>query len=132
MVYTESAQVPWMMIAAAAPSQHFATGIAVAFPRSPMMSAQIAWELAQNTQGRFRLGLGSQVKAHIERRYAAHGDRPAPQMRDYLDQWWDSRERPATQTSPLQRPLRPVYGRFFRNRVQPPLAERQKHYIPGA
>lgn len=87
MVYTESGQVPWMMIAAAAlaaPSLHFATGIAVAFPRSPMISAQVAWELAQNTQGRFRLGLGSQVKPHIERRYATHWDKPAPQMRDYL------------------------------------------------
>lgn len=87
MVFTESGQTPWMAITAAAlaaPSLHFATGIAVAFPRSPMISAQIAWELAQNTRGRFRLGLGSQVKAHIERRYAATWDRPAPQMRDYL------------------------------------------------
>jgi probable F420-dependent oxidoreductase len=49
-----------------------------------MMSAQIAWELARNTGGRFRLGLGSQVKAHIERRYASTWDRPAPQRRDYL------------------------------------------------
>ena len=87
MVFTESGQVPWMSITAAAlaaPSLHFATGIAVAFPRSPMIAAQVAWELAQNTEGRFRLGLGSQVKAHIERRYAATWDRPAPQMRDYL------------------------------------------------
>ncbi|MFW6094368.1 MAG: TIGR03617 family F420-dependent LLM class oxidoreductase [Pseudomonadota bacterium] len=87
LVYTESGQVPWMMITAAAlaaPSLHFATGISVAFPRSPMISAQIAWELAQNTGGRFRLGLGSQVKPHIERRYSATWDRPAPQMRDYL------------------------------------------------
>ncbi len=87
MVFTESGQVPWMMIAAAAqaaPALHFATGIAVAFPRSPMMSAQIAWEMAQNTEGRFRLGLGSQVKPHIERRYASAWHKPAPQMRDYL------------------------------------------------
>ncbi len=87
MLMTEGSQVPWMMIAAAAtaaPTLHFCTGIAVAFPRSPMMSAQIAWELARNTQGRFRLGLGSQVKAHITRRYASQFDRPAPQMKDYL------------------------------------------------
>ncbi len=87
MLFTESGQVPWMMIAAAAmaaPRLSFSTGIAVAFPRSPMMSAQIAWELAQNTEGRFRLGLGSQVQAHIERRYATHWDKPAPQMRDYV------------------------------------------------
>ncbi len=87
MLFTESGQVPWMMIAAAAmaaPSLQFSTGIAVAFPRSPMMSAQIAWELAQNTGGRFRLGLGSQVKGHIQRRYSAIWDKPAPQMRDYV------------------------------------------------
>ena len=87
MLFTETSQVPWMMIAAAAqaaPSLEFSTGIAVAFPRSPMVSAQIAWELAGNTGGRFRLGLGSQVKAHIMRRYAADFDRPAARMRDYV------------------------------------------------
>ncbi len=87
MLFTEGAQVPWMNIAAAslaAPKLHFSTGIAIAFARSPMISAQIAWELAQNTKGRFRLGLGSQVKAHIERRYASPFDKPAPQMKDYL------------------------------------------------
>ncbi len=87
MLFTETAQVPWMMIAAAAtaaPGLDFSTGIAVAFPRSPMISAQIAWELALNTQGRFRLGLGSQVKGHVIRRYSSPFDKPAPQMRDYV------------------------------------------------
>ena len=72
ILFTETSQVPWMMIAAtAAPTLTFSTGIAVAFPRSPMVSAQVAWELAQNTDGCFRLGLGSQVRGHIERRYWA-------------------------------------------------------------
>lgn len=87
MLFTEGHQVPWMNIAAAslaAPSLHFSTGIAIAFARSPMVSAEIAWELAQNTGGKFRLGLGSQVKAHIERRYAGVFDKPAPQMKDYV------------------------------------------------
>lgn len=87
LLFTEGGQVPWMQIATAAreaPSLHFSTGIAVAFPRSPMMSAQIAWELAANTQGRFRLGLGSQVKAHIVRRYGVDFERPAKRMRDYV------------------------------------------------
>ena len=61
-----------------------APGIAVAFPRSPMVAAGLAWELAENTGGRFRLGLGSQVKAHVERRYGAEFDPPGPRMRDYL------------------------------------------------
>ena len=87
ILYTEGAQVPWMMIAAAAQAADrlmFSTGIAVAFPRSPMVSAQIAWELARNTGGRFRLGLGSQVKAHVTRRYSSEFDRPAARMRDYV------------------------------------------------
>jgi probable F420-dependent oxidoreductase len=87
MLYTETGQVPWMQIAAAAmaaPSLTFTTGIAVAFPRSPMISAQIAWELAGETQGKFRLGLGSQVKGHITRRYSAEFSHPARRMRDYV------------------------------------------------
>ena len=87
MLWTEIHQVPWMQIAAAAmaaPSLTFTTGIAVAFPRSPMLTAQVAWELAGNTGGRFRLGLGSQVKAHITRRYATTYDKPAERMRDYV------------------------------------------------
>jgi probable F420-dependent oxidoreductase len=87
MLFTETGQTPWMQIAAAAmaaPELELSTGIAVAFPRSPMISAQIAWELAANTQGRFRLGLGSQVKGHVVRRYSSTFDKPAPQMRDYV------------------------------------------------
>jgi len=87
MMFTEAGQTPWMQIAAGALATkklHFSTGIAVAFPRSPMISAQIAWEMADNTGGRFRLGLGSQVKAHVVRRYGAKFDRPVAQMRDYV------------------------------------------------
>jgi len=87
MVFTETTQTPWMSIAAAAtaaPHLEFSTGIAVAFPRSPMVAAGLAWELAENTGGRFRLGLGSQVRAHIERRYGVAFDPPGPRLRDYV------------------------------------------------
>ena len=87
LLFTEGGQVPWMMIASAAtaaPDLDLSTGIAVAFPRSPMVTAQIAWELAANTRGKFRLGLGSQVKPHIERRYGVEFDKPALRMRDYM------------------------------------------------
>jgi probable F420-dependent oxidoreductase len=87
MMFTETGQTPWMSIAAAAqaaPTLTFSTGIAVAFPISPMIAASIAWEIAGNTGGRFRLGLGSQVKAHVERRYGMPFDPPGPRMRDYL------------------------------------------------
>ncbi len=87
MLFTETSQTPWMAMAAAAtaaPSLEMSTGIAVAYPRSPMVAAGLAWELAENTQGRFRLGLGSQVRAHIERRYSATFDPPGPRLRDYV------------------------------------------------
>ena len=87
MVFTETTQTPWMSVATAAtaaPGLEFATGIAVAFPRSPMVTAGLAWELAENTGGRFRLGLGSQVRAHVERRYATAFDPPGPRLRDYV------------------------------------------------
>ncbi len=87
MVFTETGQTPWMSIAAAAeaaPTLQLSTGIAVAFPISPMVAASIAWELAGNTGGRFRLGLGSQVRAHVERRYGVAFDPPGPRLRDYV------------------------------------------------
>ena len=87
LLFTEAGHTPWMMMTAAAiaaPSLQLSTGIAVAFPRSPMVTAQIAWELAGNTKGKFRLGLGSQVKPHIERRYGVDFEKPAMRMRDYM------------------------------------------------
>ncbi|SEP19487.1 TIGR03617 family F420-dependent LLM class oxidoreductase [Trujillonella endophytica] len=60
------------------------TGIAVAFARSPMVTAQAAWMLAEATEGRFVLGLGTQVKAHVERRYSMPFDPPGPRLREYV------------------------------------------------
>ncbi len=60
------------------------TAVALAFPRSPMVTAQLAWELAETTGGRFVLGLGTQVKAHIERRYAATYDHPGARLKEYV------------------------------------------------
>ncbi|HVN43439.1 MAG TPA: TIGR03617 family F420-dependent LLM class oxidoreductase [Steroidobacteraceae bacterium] len=61
------------------------TNVAVAFPRSPMVTAQCAWDLQQYSNGRFNLGLGSQVKAHNERRYSTPWPGgPGPRMREYL------------------------------------------------
>ena len=68
--------------ALAALSLHFSTGIAIAFARSPMVSAADRLELAQNTGGKFRLGWAA-VKVYITRRYASPFDKPAPQMKDY-------------------------------------------------
>jgi probable F420-dependent oxidoreductase len=60
------------------------TGVAVAFARSPMLTAQAAWMLADATRGNFHLGLGTQVRAHVERRYSAAFSPPGPRMRDYV------------------------------------------------
>ena len=53
------------------------TGVAVAFARSPLTLAHLAYDLQLTSKGRFIMGLGSQVKAHIERRYNSRG--PGPQ-----------------------------------------------------
>jgi probable F420-dependent oxidoreductase len=58
--------------------------IAVAFPRSPTVMASQAWDLHANSNGRFVLGLGSQVKGHNERRFGIAWSPPAPQLRDYV------------------------------------------------
>ena len=58
--------------------------IAVAFPRSPTVTASQAWDLQANSNGRFVLGLGSQVRGHNERRFGIPWSPPAPRLRDYV------------------------------------------------
>src|ERR1700740_3630168 len=71
--------------------------IAVAFPRSPTITASQGWDLQANSNGRFVLGLGSQVRGHNERRFGIPWTPPAPRMRDYVRalraiwQCWETR-----------------------------------------
>ncbi len=60
------------------------TSIAVAFPRSPMVLAQIAWDLQAQSGGRFILGLGTQVKGHNERRFGVKWEHPGPKLREMI------------------------------------------------
>ena len=60
------------------------TSIAVAFSRSPMETAQTAWDLQSLSEGRFILGLGTQVRAHVERRFSMPFDKPAARLREYI------------------------------------------------
>ena len=60
------------------------TSIAVAFARSPMTLAQTAWDLQAASNGRFILGLGSQIKPHITRRFSMEWSHPAPRMREFI------------------------------------------------
>jgi probable F420-dependent oxidoreductase len=62
----------------------FGTSIAVAFPRSPLVHAQIAWDLAAQSKGRFILGLGTQVKGHNERRFGIKWEAPGPRLREMV------------------------------------------------
>jgi probable F420-dependent oxidoreductase len=71
---------------AALATQHIelTPSIAVAFPRSPTVTASQAWDLQANSNGRFVLGLGSQVRGHNERRFGIPWSPPAPRLRDYV------------------------------------------------
>jgi probable F420-dependent oxidoreductase len=62
----------------------FGTAIAIAFARSPMIVAHTAFDLARQSNGRFILGLGTQVKAHIERRFGMTWAAPVPRLREYI------------------------------------------------
>jgi probable F420-dependent oxidoreductase len=86
LVVTESGRTAYLGCAAAALAADLdlLTGVAVAFPRSPMVTASVAWELAEVSGGRFRLGLGTQVKAHVERRYGSEFEHPGPRLREYV------------------------------------------------
>jgi probable F420-dependent oxidoreductase len=76
------------------------TGVAIAFARTPMAVAEVGWDLAGSTGGRFVVGLGSQVRAHNERRFSVPWTPPAPRMREYVRglraiwRCWKSGERP--------------------------------------
>ncbi|WP_244930119.1 TIGR03617 family F420-dependent LLM class oxidoreductase [Nocardioides sp. W7] len=60
------------------------TNVAIAMPRSPMHLAHTAWDLQLMSKGRFRLGLGSQIRPHIEKRYGATWSPPAARMREIV------------------------------------------------
>ncbi|MBI3744002.1 MAG: TIGR03617 family F420-dependent LLM class oxidoreductase [Chloroflexi bacterium] len=60
------------------------TAVAIAFPRSPMIVAQTSWDLQALSNGRFELGLGTQVKGHNERRFSTPWVPPIPRMREYV------------------------------------------------
>lgn len=71
MLFTKG-RTPYLAVTAAAPAApglEMSTGVAVAFPRSPMVTAQVAWELQGSPAAAFRLGLGTQVRTHVVRRY---------------------------------------------------------------
>lgn len=84
---SETQHDPFLPLAAAATatsSMRLGTSIAVAFPRSPMITAYTAWDLQKASAGRFILGLGSQVRAHIQRRFSVKFESPGPKLREIV------------------------------------------------
>ena len=84
---TETQYDPFLPLALAGAEGHdidLGTAIAVAFPRSPMVTAMVAWDLARMTSGRFLLGLGTQIRPHITRRFSMEWGRPGQRIKDYI------------------------------------------------
>ncbi|HLY37557.1 MAG TPA: TIGR03617 family F420-dependent LLM class oxidoreductase [Candidatus Binatia bacterium] len=128
----EAGHDPYLPCAVAASATDHATigtNIAVAFPRSPLVHAQIAWDLQAASRGRFVLGLGTQVKGHNERRYSTPWTAPGPRLREMIQLirhiWdvWQNGTRPGFQgkyyqfslmtpffaPAPLEWPNIPIY-----------------------
>lgn len=92
---------PLVLAALATERMRLGTAIAVCFPRSPMVMANIARDLHAESGGRFTLGLGTQVKGHNERRFGVPWTAPLPRLREYIEAmraiWrcWETGEKPA-------------------------------------
>ena len=87
LLSAETSHDPFLPLALAA--QHterieLMTAIAVGFARNPMVLAQVAWDLQALSQGRFLLGLGSQIQAHITKRFSMPWSRPAARMEEMI------------------------------------------------
>ena len=87
LVVEETKDDPFVLMALAAEATRklkLGTSVAIAFPRSPTVTALSAWTIQKLSHGRFTLGLGTQVKAHIERRYGLPWSPAGPWMREYV------------------------------------------------
>ncbi len=88
VIALENRHDPFLPLAVAAINSTrlaLATGVAIAFPRSPMVMANLGWDLQQASGGRFELGLGSQVRGHNERRFSVPWSAPAPRLEEYVE-----------------------------------------------
>lgn len=107
--------MPLLLAAEHTTRLEIATGVAIAFARNPMIVANLAHDLQAFSHGRFILGLGSQIKAHVERRYSSTWSKPAARMREFVqalraifDCW--------NHGTPLK-----FEGEFYRHTLMPPL-----------
>lgn len=113
----ETAHDPFLPLAVAAERTseiELGTSIAVAFARNPMLLANIGWDLQALSGGRFVLGLGSQIKPHITKRFSMEWSKPAARMREMIQAIraiWDTWEN----GTPLQ-----FRGEFYRHTLMTP------------
>jgi probable F420-dependent oxidoreductase len=77
--------IPLAFAATATERIRLGTAVAIAFPRSPMIVANLAHDLQRNSKGRFVLGLGTQVKGHNERRFSVRWESPGPRLKEYVE-----------------------------------------------
>ncbi|MEE8396181.1 MAG: TIGR03617 family F420-dependent LLM class oxidoreductase [bacterium] len=106
--------IPLAFAATATEKITLGTNIALAFPRTPMITAMAAWDIQRASAGRFLLGLGTQVRAHNERRLSAPSDSPAERVKEMIQcirAIWDT----------FQNGTRPDFeGRFYQFRLITP------------
>jgi probable F420-dependent oxidoreductase len=104
-----------LLLAAEHTSLDIATGVAIAFARTPMTAANLAWDLQHYSKGRFTLGLGSQIRPHIESRYSMPWGKPVSRMREFVqayhaifDCWMDGAKLD-------------FRGEFYKHTLMPPM-----------
>src|SRR4029453_4838492 len=87
LLFTETGRTAYLNAAVAsqaAPGRELSTGVAGGVPGGPFVTAATAWELQEATGGKFRLGLGTQVRTHVVRRYGMEVEPPGPRLRNYV------------------------------------------------
>ncbi len=107
--------LPLTLVAEHTERMQLGTSVAIAFPRAPYITANLSWDLARFSGGRFVLGLGTQVKGHNERRFSVPWVPPGPRLRDYIRCMravWDS----------WQNGTKPDYeGEYYQYRLTNPM-----------
>ena len=76
--------IPLSLAATSTSKVKLETRVAIAFPRSPMITSYLARDINELSEGRFRLGLGTQVKGHIERRFSTKWESPSKKLKEYI------------------------------------------------
>ena len=108
---------PLILAAGTTTTLELATNVAIAFPRNPVQLAHQAYDLQLLSGGRFTLGLGSQIRAQVEKRYGASFDRPVARMREMVGAL-----RAIFATWQTQEPL-DFRGEFWSHTLMPPLVQ---------